>query len=219
MKKSYRAVKWVDDDIIETAEAEMLPRIEEWRNPDVDFTSGWSFDEIRNLATVVSVSNQVPRQFYGLSFDERRSLETRLNEAFDALLEDLLPIYNWLYDKFHHEKWTSDQRYKLLALHSDKGCIQLSVLKNVVWFIHMKEKAIDIESSEELYLIMTTMVSWEFGYEYKGYDWENNSRKFKVANECMKKEIQAQNDFVQYVLEGDIQGAYDLIEKQIIERL
>lgn len=208
-------VKWADEDIIAKAKAEMLPRMEEWTNPDVDFTNGWTFDEIRNLATVVSEIGYDEKLYKKLPYEQRNSLEKKLCDVFDVMLKELLPIYNLLDEKLNREKWSGDQRYKLLALHNRKGYTEMSVLKNAVWFAQLEGKVIDIESAKELNSIMSSTLYWEFGNEYKGYDWEESPAKFKKANECRKREIQAQNDFVYHVLVGNIQDAYNMIKNQI----
>lgn len=211
-------VKWADEDIIRKAKEDMLPRMEEWRNPDVDFKTDWSFEDIRKLATVASEIGYDKCLYEQLSYDERKSLDSRLNAVFDCYLGDLLPIYNALDKNLNKEKWCGDQRYLLLALHNRKGYSEMGVLKNVIWFSSLKGKEITIELAEELTQVMRNKLYWEFGHEYKGYDWEESPEKFAIANECRKNEIQAQNDFVYHVLMGEISEAYKMIEKQIKKR-
>lgn len=212
-------VKWADEDIIRRAKADMFPRMEEWRNPEVDFKISWSFEDIRKLATVVSEIGYDKYLYKQLSYEERKSLDAKLNALFDSYLGDLLPVYNMLDKKLNKEKWTGDQRYRLLALHNRKGYAEMGVLKNVIWFSTLTGKEITIELAEELAQVMTNRLYWEFGYEYKGSDWDESLEQFAVANECRKKEIQVQNDFVYHVLVGDISEAYKMIEGQIEKQI
>ena len=207
-------VKWADEDIIKTANEEMIPRMSEWRNGSFDLIQNYNFEEIRSLATVMSVIVFNYDLYVKISF-EQKSIEDRLNAAFYYFLGDLLPVYNLLDTKFIKEKWNGDQRYSLLALHSKKGHSEMSVLKNVVWISKLIGSPISLESAEELNAIMSCTLFCAFEYEYNGFDPFESPEKFEIVNECRKKEIEAQNLFVYYVLNKQTDKAYEMIEEHI----
>lgn len=210
--------KWAGEDIIADARARVIKKYGiEGLKTDIDM-SVLDFDELRDMATVVSKFGYDHELYENIPYEQQKILEQKLNIEFNNRIGELLPIYNIMDKKFNKEKWEGECRYRLLALHNHKGYGEMESLKNTVWFMKMIGKTIDISNALELEQVMTYGLFWEFGHEIHGIEFDQIPENFEICNEGRKREIKAQNDFVQFVFDGNIESAYSMIENDV-ERL
>lgn len=177
--------------------------------------SALSFDELRDMAIVVSELAYDEELYESIPYDQQRIIRDKLNREFDRRIGESLQIYNMMDKKFNKEKWNGDCRYHLLTLHNRKGYGEMTALKNTIWFMKMKGQTIDISTAFELEQVMTNGLFWEFDNEVHGVSFDESSEKFAVYNEGRNKEIKTQNDFVQYVFDDNFENAYKMIQKQV----
>lgn len=214
-------VKWADEEIIADAKTRVITKYGiEGLQKDIDM-SVLSFDELRDMATVVSEIgfDHDYKLYENIPYEQQSILQKKLNTEFDKRIGESLPIYNMMDKKFNTEKWGGECRYRLLALHNRKGYSEMESLKNTVWFMNMIGRTIDVSSALELEQVMTHGLFWEFGNEVRDVEFDKSPENFEICNEGRKKEIKAQNDFVKYVFDGNIEAAFNMIEKQIQELL
>lgn len=208
-------VKWAGEDIIADARARIIEKYGiEGLKTDIDM-SVLDFDELRDMATVVSEFGYDHELYENIPYEQQTILKEKLNTEFNNRIGELLTIYNIMDKKFNKEKWEGECRYRLLALHNRKGYSEMEALKNTVWFMKMTGKTIDISNALELEQVMTHGLYWEFGNEIHGIEFDKNPENFEICNEGRKREIKAQNDFVRYVFDGNIEAAYSMIENDI----
>lgn len=215
MYEAPEFVRWAGEDIIADARARVIKKYGiEGLKTDIDM-SVLGFDELRDLSTVVSEFGYDHELYENIPYEQQKILKEKLNTEFNNRIGELLPIYNIMDKKFNKEKWGGECRYTLLALHNRKGYGEMESLKNTVWFMTMIGRTITISNALELEQAMTHGLFWEFGNEIHDIEFDKSPENFEICNEGRKKEIKAQNDFVQYVFDGNIEGAYKMIEKDI----
>ncbi len=215
MNNIPKFVKWAGEDIIADARARVIKKHGiEGLKTDIDM-SVLDFDELRDMATVVSEFGYDHELYENIPYEQQKILKEKLNTEFNNRIGELLPIYNIMDKKFNKEKWEGECRYRLLALHNRKGYSEMEALKNTVWFMKMTGRTIDISNALELEQVMTHGLFLEFGNEIHGMKFDKSPENFEICNEGRKKEIEAQNDFVQYVFDGNIEAAYSMIEDDI----
>lgn len=208
-------VKWADEYIIADARARVIQKYGiEGLKADIDMYT-LNFDELRDIATVVSEFGFDHKLYESILYEQQKIIKGKLNAEFDRRMGDTVQIYNIMDKKFNKEKWEGECRYRLLALHNRKGYSEMTALKNTVWFMKIRDKTIDIASAFELEQVMTYGLFWEFGNEIRDVQFDESPEKFKICNLGRKKEIKAQNDFVKYIFNGNIEEAYKMIEKDI----
>ena len=217
MYEAPEFVKWAEKDIIADAITRVIEKYGiEGLQKDIDM-SVLSFDELRDMATVVSEIGFDHELYENIPYEQRKILIEKLNIEFDKRIGEPLQIYNMMDKKFNKEKWEGECRYRLLALHNRKGYSEMTALKNTIWFMKMEGRTIDISSAFELEQVMTYGLFWEFGNEVKDVQFDESPENFEICNMGRKKEIKAQNDYVKFVFEGNIDAAYKMIEKDIKE--
>jgi len=215
MYEAPEFVKWADEDIIANARARVIKKYGiEGLKTNIDM-SILDFEELRDMATVVSEFGFDHELYENIPYEQQKILKDKLNAEFDRRMGDTVQIYNIMDKKFNKEKWEGECRYRLLALHNRKGYSEMEALKNTVWFMKMRGKTIDISSAFELEQVMTYGLFWEFGNEIKNVRFDESPEKFEICNSGRKKEIKAQNEFVKYFFDGNIEEAYKMIEKDI----
>jgi hypothetical protein len=117
--------------------------------------------------------------------------------------------------RFNREKWTGEVRYVLLSLHNRKGYTEMSVLKSAIWLNSLMDRLVSIPIVEELNHILASLLFWEFGNEVSDIDFTESKENFEICNNGRKKELIAQNDFIDAVCENRWSTAYKMIENQI----
>ena len=208
-------VKWAGEDVIADARARVIKKYGiEGLKTNIDM-SILDFDELRDMATVVSEFGFDYELYENIPYEQQKILKDKLNAEFDRRMGDTVQIYNIMDKKFNKEKWEGECRYRLLALHNRKGYSEMKALKNTVWFMTMIGRTITISNALELEQAMTHGLFWEFGNEIHDIEFDKSPENFEICNEGRKKEIKTQNDFVQYVFDGNIEGAYKMIERDI----
>lgn len=208
-------VKWAGEDIISDARSRVIKKYGiEGLKTNIDM-SILDFEELRDMATVVSEFGFDHELYESIPYEQQKIIKDKLNDEFDRRMGETVQIYNIMDKKFNKEKWEGECRYRLLALHNRKGYSEMTALKNTVWFMKMKGKTIDIASAFELEQVMTYRLFWEFGNEISDVQFDENPEKFEICNLGRKKEIKAQNDFVKYIFDGNIEEAYKMIERDI----
>ena len=215
MYEAPEFVRWAGEDIIADARARVIKKYGiEGLKTDIDM-SVLGFDELRDLSTVVSEFGYDHELYENIPYEQQKILKDKLNAEFDRRMGDTVQIYNIMDKKFNKEKWEGECRYRLLALHNRKGYSEMKALKNTVWFMTMIGRTITISNALELEQAMTHGLFWEFGNEIHDIEFDKSPENFEICNEGRKKEIKTQNDFVQYVFDGNIEGAYKMIERDI----
>lgn len=208
-------VKWAGEDIISDARSRVIKKYGiEGLKTNIDM-SILDFEELRDMATVVSEFGFDHELYESIPYEQQKIIKDKLNDEFDRRMGETVQIYNIMDKKFNKEKWEGECRYRLLALHNRKGYSEMTALKNTVWFMKMKGKTIDIASAFELEQVMTYGLFWEFGNEIRDVQFDESPEKFEICNLGRKKEIKAQNDFVKYIFDGNIEEAYKMIERDI----
>jgi len=208
-------VKWAGEDVIADARSRVIKKYGiEGLKTNIDM-SILDFDELRDMATVVSEFGFDYELYENIPYEQQKILKDKLNAEFDRRMGDTVQIYNIMDKKFNKEKWEGECRYRLLALHNRKGYSEMKALKNTVWFMKMRGKTIDIVNAFELDQVMTYGLFWEFGNEIRDVQFDESPEKFEICNLGRKKEIKAQNDFVKYIFDGNIEESYKMIEKDI----
>lgn len=215
MYKTPEFVKWTDEDIIADARARVIKKYGiDGLKTEINM-SILDFEELRDMATVISEFGFDHELYESIPYEQQKNIKDKLNAEFDRRMGETIQIYNIMDKKFNKEKWDGECRYRLLALHNRKGYSEMTALKNTVWFMKMRGKIIDIASAFELEQVMTYGLFWEFGNEIRDVQFDESPEKFKICNLGRKKEIKAQNDFVKYIFNGNIEEAYKMIEKDI----
>lgn len=208
-------VKWAGEDIIAGARARVIKKYGiDGLKTDINM-SVLNFEELRDMATLVSEVGFDHELYENIPYEQQKILKDKLNAEFDRRMGDTVQIYNIMDKKFNKEKWEGECRYRLLALHNRKGYSEMTALKNTVWFMKMRGKIIDVVSAFELEQVMTYGLFWEFGNEIRNVQFDESPEKFEICNLGRKKEIEAQNDFVKYIFDGNIEEAYKMIERDI----
>lgn len=214
MYEAPEFVKWAGEDVIADARARVIKKYGiEGLKTNIDM-SILDFDELRDMATVVSEFGFDYELYEKIPYEQQKILKDKLNAEFDRRIGETVQIYNIMDKKFNKEKWEGECRYRLLALHNRKGYSEMTALKNTVWFVKMIGRTITISNALELQ-VMTYGLFWEFGNEIHDIEFDKSPENFEICNNGRKKEIKAQNDFVQYVFDGNIEAAYSMIESDI----
>lgn len=214
MSNMFEFVKWIEN-IIADARARVIKKYGiEGLKTNIDM-SMLDFDELRDMATVVSEFEFDYELYNKIPYEHRKILKDKLNAEFDRRIGETVQIYNIMDKKFNKEKWNGECRYRLLALHNRKGYSEMTALKNTVWFMKMRGKIIDISNAIELERVMTYGLFWEFGNEVRDIQFDKSPKQFEIYNLGRKKEIKAQNDFVKCIFDRNIDDAYKMIEKDI----
>ena len=216
-------MKWEDeiivDSILETINHRyIINRLQDY----IDKISQPSFYTRENLSAVrdaITFINEIGyRQEYyeNINYGTKKIIVDLCNKYFDSLLsKQILELYNYFDKKFNKEKWNDECRFKLLDRTSNKGYTEMSCLKAAVrfaWFMrtHVTIKT-GIFEAETLSKLIDRTPYWEFDH---GTDYSldvDNPRDFFKANKERKLEIEAQDKFINLVINDKIIEAYEML--------
>lgn len=214
-------VKWEDDKIVMNAIENVIKRYGyKGINKSTDVESLLLY-ELRELATVIAELGYHGVLYDRIGYENRHILQEKLNKEFDRRLgEPATKIYNMIERRFNKEKWGGEVRYELMSLCNRKGYAEMECLKNTVWYMHLVGEEITVERAYELSKIMTSALYWDFTKRVDTEErFDASPEIFKIHNERRKKEIAAQDGFVNACLEQRFEDAYKFIDAQVKKEL
>lgn len=212
--------EWWGDNLIEKAVERVTKNYSLEELSDKSFLSKLSNDEIRDVATFVyyiSYSNAIS---YKIDINKYSELKRKINDEFNRRIDKILILYNMLDNKHNVDKWSGDVRYKTLIWSNNKGDTEMSILKTAVWLYQLIGEETTYSLIETIRSACDKPLFWGFGFECSHkMNCDESPKVWNKVNEGRKKEIEAQNKFINYILDGEFDKAYnEFIEDEVTKR-
>lgn len=212
--------EWWGDNLTEKAVERVTKNYSLEELSDKSFLSKLSNDEIRDVATFVyyiSYSNAIS---YKIDINKYGELKRKINDEFNRRIDKILIFYNMLDHKHNVDKWNGDVRYKTLIWSNNKGDMEMSILKTAVWLYQLIGEETTYSLIETIRSACDKPLFWGFGFECSHkMNCDESPKVWKKVNEGRKKEIEAQNKFINYILDGEFDKAYnEFIEDEVTKR-
>lgn len=210
-------VKWADEDLIAEAVSRVLRKygIDGINSGMPADLSKVEYEDLRDLATFMAEIGYDHDLYNAIPYETQKIWKDLLNAEFDRRLGDAVEIYNLLDGTLNKEQWSGNIRFHLLSRSINKGYSEMGVLKNVVWYMQLVGKPVDVFIAQDLRCIMSHTLFWEFGNKAdSSVDFQRSPEEFQICNECRKKEIKAQDEFVKAALEHRWKDAFEFIKEE-----
>lgn len=210
-------VKWIDDDYVAKATNNVIGRYGIHNINEKLDVENMPLHELRELATTMAEIGYNEELYNKVPYDTQKLIRDRLNKEFNRRLgEEASKIYEMLDKELNKEKWGGEERFKLMNLCNRKGYTEMGVLKNTVVLMHYMGEKMTIENMEVVAKMFKHSIFWEFGYTRNLEGSCTDSKEvFDIHNEARKKEIAAQDTFVDACLEQRFEEAYEMIKDDI----
>lgn len=219
-------VRWVDEDIIDDAYARIIAKVPEedlcFAADRIDFST-FDYDDYRDLQTALNRIGLKEEMYKRRGFYNNKTIvKNKIQDFLFSCMNNgptpgndpLKQSMDYLAKVTKYEVWVDNPYNVLLNRTVNKGYSEMALLKGAIILVHyMGLIPFAPEHFQKYHRILSYTPYWSFGHEDLDFDWDKDVESFNKANASRKKEIFAQETFIDLVLrEKDYETAYNFIK-------